>query len=1520
MPLNGTTILQLPITSVTSPADQIWMELARFDGSSWVSNRITLSSIQSSLVSGYVPSTREVQTGPGLTGGGTLEANLTLSLDVESLPDKSQMVVADSFAINDSTNGTSKKTTFEGAMQAIPGLTSLSGQPDPTQDFLIIHHAADDTIYKVNPSDLSLVTGNMPAGGTTGQQLVKASDADYDTTWSTGGFLDQPAGYFFGGPTSGAAAQPAFRALVSTDIPAALTLGVSGTTIGTLSLAGNTSGTAVITPQAAAGTPTITLPTASGTVAVSASAPLVLNATTGALSVTSAALTKSDDTNVTLTLGGSPSTALLAATSLGLSWNGQLSLTRGGTNANLTASNGGIVYSDASAMAILSGTATAGQIVRSGASAAPSWSTATYPDTAAQGSILNAGSANVLSATVTPVLGVAGSSLGTLGLSGNTSGVVTVRPAAAAGTWTLTLPTSGGTNNYVLTTDGSGTTTWTDITSGIAANRALSNLASVAINTTLLPGSNDGAALGSGTLSFSDLFLASGGLINFANSNVVLTHSTGVLTVSTGDLRITTAGTNSASAVTVGGTQTLTAKTLTSPTITTSPTAAGATWTSLGTVTTIDINGGTIDGTIIGGASAAAGTFTTAVANSFVPNAATIPSNGMYLPAANTLGWGIDSTAELQLTSTALSPATGGGLSLGTTSLGWQDLFAASGFTFNVDNGNWVSTHSSGVMTVSTGDLRVTTAGTNSASVVTVGGTQTLTNKTLTSPTIGGSPNASGATWSNLGIVTTTDINGGTVDGTTIGATTPAAGTFSDLTANSTLVASAATTTLGVTNGAIDMGGATSLEIPNSASPVVNADGEIAIDTTVADFAQGVVTYYSTAQMGVVAMPIAQFASPQDGATPTYNAASDIFELVVGGGGGGANTALSNLAGTTAINSSLVSDTDITDDLGSLAIRWRTVFTERVGTGDTAADTLKISAYDSDNTVFVDFMTLTAGNTPTATMSGITASSTFTPTSSDGAALGTTALMWSDLFLASGGNINWNNGDVLITHGSNSLSFTGASSGYSFDAAVLPSSNDAAALGTATTSWADLFLASGAVLNFANGNAVVTHSSGILTVSTGDLRVTTAGTNAASVVTTAGTQTLTNKTIGVTQLSGQVSVANGGTGLASGTSGGVPYYSGTTTIASSGALTASTLVRGGGAGNAPTSGSLTDDASGNIAGFVSQNTGAIAGFHNAIINGGMMMARRGTSFTNATFPANNDDTYTLERWILLSDGNDVVNVSQSSSSPTDSLNSLLMTTVTGAKKFGICQIIEQKNCIGLIGNTVTLSFWALVNNATNVSNVKAAILAWTGTADTVTSDVVSAWGADGTTPTFAANWTAENTPADLNVTTSWAKYSVTATVDTASTNNIAVFIWSDDPVAGTGDTLRITDVQLEIGSQATLFERRLIGTEQMLCDRYGFYVRDINAGARLCNGLNASTTVTTMLIPNVALRAPLPTISFNDLTISPGTIAVTNVSSASVAGGTLSFNVTVASGLTANALTQIRINSTSTYLFFDAEL
>ena len=77
-------------------------------------------------------------------------------------------------------------------------------------------------------------------------------------------------------------------------------------------------------------------------------------------------------------------------------------LNKGGTSANLTASNGGIFYSTATAGAILSGTATAGQMLRSGASTAPTWSTATFPATATNTArILRADGTNWVESTST---------------------------------------------------------------------------------------------------------------------------------------------------------------------------------------------------------------------------------------------------------------------------------------------------------------------------------------------------------------------------------------------------------------------------------------------------------------------------------------------------------------------------------------------------------------------------------------------------------------------------------------------------------------------------------------------------------------------------------------------------------------------------------------------------------------------------------------------------------------------------------------------------------------------------------------------------------------------------------------------------------------------------------------------------------------------------------------------------------------------------------------------------------------
>lgn len=161
---------------------------------------------------------------------------------------------------------------------------------------------------------------------------------------------------------------------------------------------------------------------------------------------------------------------------------------------------------------------------------------------------------------------------GYIDLFGKTSGKIrittadataqTVNITAAAqtsGASTITIPDLAGASTGLATTTVAQTLTNKTLTAPV--------LNTGTVGTSLVPTTDDGAALGDTTHNFSDLFLASGAVINFANGNEVLTHSSGILTVTTGDLRVTTAGTNAASVVTVGGTQTLAAKTLTTPVI-----------------------------------------------------------------------------------------------------------------------------------------------------------------------------------------------------------------------------------------------------------------------------------------------------------------------------------------------------------------------------------------------------------------------------------------------------------------------------------------------------------------------------------------------------------------------------------------------------------------------------------------------------------------------------------------------------------------------------------------------------------------------------------------------------------------------------------------------------------------------------------------------------------------------------------------------------------------------------------------
>ena len=154
--------------------------------------------------------------------------------------------------------------------------------------------------------------------------------------------------------------------------------------------------------------------------------------------------------------------------------------------------------------------------------------------------------------------------------------------------------------------------------------------------------------------------------------------------------------------------------------------------------------------------------------------------------------------------------------------------------------------------------------------------------------------------------------------------------------------------------------------------------------------------------------------------------------------------------------------------------------------------------FKNDSGTEFDLTAAAAGaNTALSNLASVAINTTLVSDTDNTDSLGTAAISWSDLFLGSGAVITFSSApstpDVTITHGANSLAFAGASSGYTFDDKIMPSANDGAALGTPTTSWADLFLASGGVIGWNNSDVLITHSANMLTLSGGDLTLPSAG-------------------------------------------------------------------------------------------------------------------------------------------------------------------------------------------------------------------------------------------------------------------------------------------------------------------------------------------------------------------------------------------------------------------------------------------
>ena len=245
------------------------------------------------------------------------------------------------------------------------------------------------------------------------------------------------------------------------------------------------------------------------------------------------------------------------------------------------------------------------------------------------------------------------------------------------------------------------------------------------------------------------------------------------------------------------------------------------------------------------------------------------------------------------------------------------------------------------------------------------------------------------------------------------------------------------------------------------------------------------------------------------------------------------------------------------------------------------------------------------------------------------------------------------------------------------------------------------------------------------------------------------------------------------------------------------------------------------DSSGNAT-FAGTAAMSSSFLRNRLINGGMQIWQRGTTFSTG---------YTADRWFV--GFGDSPTFARSTDVPSAAFQFSM--SVTGSNFITLTQRIESVNTYDLAFLPVTVSFWVKQTSGAGTNSIGVQLFFPTA-ADNYTS-------VTGTTTNL------------INGTSGWAYVSTTfaaGALVAQAANGIGLSIYAN--VAGSS-TFLVTGVQLEVGTVATPFERRLFGQEFMLCQRY---FQQVGAG---WTGMEENATQFSMTTPFWVTMRAAPTSS-----------------------------------------------------------